>query len=327
MPSVSIGEIIDLVDGRCAGNRDRKIRGVAPLAGANAGQLSFLSNRKYAAQLAASKAGAILVPQNLEGEDDRWIRVDDPYFAIARIMTKWFGARPMPKGISDQASIAPSAKLGANVAVGPFTTIGEDVVIGNNATIFQNVSIEAGSNIGDDCIVYPNVVIYDGTRIGSRCIIHAGVVIGSDGYGFAMHDGKHHKIPQIGIVRIEDDVEIGAGTTIDRAALGETVIGEGTKIDNLVQIGHNVKIGKHCLLVSQVGVAGSTELGDHVFVAGQSGFSGHLKIGNRVQVAAKSAVLEDVPDDTKVMGSPAMPFNEFARRHATLKRLAKKKNL
>jgi UDP-3-O-[3-hydroxymyristoyl] glucosamine N-acyltransferase len=169
------------------------------------------------------------------------------------------------------------------------------------------------------------VVVYDGTRIGQRCIIHAGVVIGSDGYGFAMHEGTHHKIPQIGIVRIEDDVEIGAGTTIDRAALGETVIGEGTKIDNLVMIGHNVKVGKHCLLVSQVGIAGSTELGDYVSVAGQSGFSGHLKIGHRVQVAAKSAVLADVPDDTKVMGSPAMPFGEFARRHAALKRLAKKK--
>jgi UDP-3-O-[3-hydroxymyristoyl] glucosamine N-acyltransferase len=327
MPSVSIGEIVDYIDGRYAGKRDRIITAVAPLASADAGQLSFLTNRKYAAQLAASQAGAILVPQNLDGENDKWIRVDDPYFAIARIMTKWFGARPMPKGISAQASTAPSAKLGANVAVGPFTVIGEDVVIGDNVTIFQNVSIEAGTHVGNDCIVYPNVVIYDGMRIGHRCIIHAGVVIGSDGYGFAMHDGKHHKIPQIGIVRIEDDVEIGAGTTIDRAALGETVIGEGTKIDNLVQIGHNVKIGKHCLLVSQVGIAGSTELGDHVFVAGQSGFSGHLKIGHRVQVAAKSAVLEDVPDDTKVMGSPAMPFNEFARRHAALKKLARKKPL
>ena len=327
MPTVPLGEIVDFVGGHYVGDRNRRVTAVAPLAEAREEQLSFLSNRKYAAQLAQTKAGAILVPQNLEGEDERWIRVDDPYFAIARIMTRWFSVRPMPKGISAQASIAPSAKLGTNVAIGPFTTIGEDVVIGDNTTIFQNVSIEAGSNIGDDCIVYPNVVIYDGTRIGRRCIIHAGVVIGSDGYGFAMHDGKHHKIPQIGIVRIEDDVEIGAGTTIDRAALGETVIGEGTKIDNLVQIGHNVKIGKHCLLVSQVGIAGSTELGDHVFVAGQSGFSGHLKIGHRVQVAAKSAVLEDVPDDTKVMGSPAMPFTEFARRQAALKRLAKKKSL
>jgi UDP-3-O-[3-hydroxymyristoyl] glucosamine N-acyltransferase len=326
MPAVSVGEIVDLVAGQFAGDRDRSISGVAPLAQAKGDQLSFLSNRKYVADLAATKAGAVLVPKNLEGDDDRWIRVDDPYFAFARIMTRWFSNRPMPKGISPKAVVSSSAKLGQNVVLGHFSIIGDEVVIGNNVTIFQGVSIEAGSMIGDDCIIYPNVSIYDGTRIGRRCIIHSGVVIGSDGYGFALHEGKHHKIPQIGIVRIEDDVEIGAGTTIDRAALGETVIGEGTKIDNLVQIGHNVKVGKHCLLVSQVGIAGSTELGDYVAVAGQSGFSGHLKIGNRVQVAAKSAVLADVPDDTKVMGSPAVPFTEFARRHAALKKLARRKS-
>jgi UDP-3-O-[3-hydroxymyristoyl] glucosamine N-acyltransferase len=326
MPGVSIGEIVDFVGGEFGGNRDQKIASVAPLAAAEAGQLSFLSNRKYAAELAATKADVILVPKNVEGADPRWIRVDDPYFAIAKIMTRWFSNRPLPKGISPKAVVADSAKLGEKVALGHFATIGENVVIGNNVTIFQGVSIEDGSTIGDDCIIYPNVVIYDGSRIGNRCIIHSGVVVGSDGYGFATHAGKHHKIPQIGIVRIEDDVEIGAGTTIDRAALGETVIGEGTKIDNLVQIGHNVKVGKHCLLVSQVGIAGSTELGDYVAVAGQSGFSGHLKIGHRVQVAAKSAVLADVPDDTKVMGSPAVPFTEFARRHAALKKLARRKS-
>jgi UDP-3-O-[3-hydroxymyristoyl] glucosamine N-acyltransferase len=325
MAAVSVGEIVDLVAGEFAGDRDRAIMSVASLAQAKSDQLSFLSNRKYAADLAATKAGAVLVPQNLEGNDDRWIRVDDPYFAFARIMTRWFSTRPMPKGISPKAVVSSSAKLGQNIALGHFAIIGDNVVIGNNVTIFQGVSIEASSIIGDDCIIYPNVVIYDGSRIGNRCIIHSGVVIGSDGYGFATHGGKHHKIPQIGIVRIDDDVEIGAGTTIDRAALGETVIGEGTKIDNLVQIGHNVKVGKHCLLVSQVGIAGSTELGDYVAVAGQSGFSGHLKIGNRVQVAAKSAVLDDVPDDTKVMGSPAVPFTEFARRHAALKKLARRK--
>jgi UDP-3-O-[3-hydroxymyristoyl] glucosamine N-acyltransferase len=326
MSSVSVAEIADFVVGQHSGDGTRSISGVASLTDATGNDLSFLSNRKYAAGLAATKAGAILVPKNLEGEDERWIRVDDPYFAFARIMTRWFSARPMPTGISPKAVVAPSAKLGANVSLGHFSIIGDKVVIGNNVTIFQGVSIEAGSVIGDDCLIYPNVVIYDGTRIGNRCIIHSGVVIGSDGYGFATHGGQHHKIPQIGIVRIEDDVEIGAGTTIDRAALGETVIGEGTKIDNLVQIGHNVKVGKHCLLVSQVGIAGSTELGDYVAVAGQSGFSGHLKIGHRVQVAAKSAVLSDVPDDTKVMGSPAVPFHEFARRQAALKRLAKRKS-
>ena len=326
MAHVLIGEIVDLVGGEFAGPRDRSIESVAPLGTAQPHQLSFLSNRKYAAELAATAAGAILVPKKLEGEDPRWIRVDDPYFALARIMTRWFSDRPKPKGISIKAVVAESARLGSDVALGHFATIGENVVIGNNVTVFQGVSIEAGSVIGDDCIIYPNVVIYDGTQIGNRCIIHSGVVIGSDGYGFATHGGKHHKIPQIGIVRVEDDVEIGAGTTIDRAALGETVIGEGTKIDNLVQIGHNVKVGKHCLLVSQVGIADSTELGDYVAVAGQSGFSGHLKIGNRVQVAAKSAVLDDFPDDTKVMGSPAVPFTEFARRQAALKKLARRKS-
>ena len=326
MSAVSIGEIADFVGGEFGGDRAKAIDSVAPLASAKGDQLSFLSNRKYVSELATTEAGAILVPKKLEGCDARWIRVEDPYFAFAKIMTRWFSNRPTPTGISPKAVVADSAKLGNNVSLGHFAVIGENVVIGNNVTIFQNVSIEAGSTIGDDCIIYPNVVIYDGTRIGHRCIIHSGVVIGSDGYGFATHGGKHHKIPQIGIVRIEDDVEIGAGTTIDRAALGETVIGEGTKIDNLVQIGHNVKVGKHCLLVSQVGIAGSTELGDYVAVAGQSGFSGHLKIGNRVQVAAKSAVLDDVPDDTKVMGSPAVPFIEFARRHAAVKKLARKKS-
>jgi UDP-3-O-[3-hydroxymyristoyl] glucosamine N-acyltransferase len=326
MPSVSVRKIAALVSGEHAGDGKRSIVGVASLTQATADQLSFLSNRKYAAELAATKAGAILVPENLEGDNERWIRVDDPYFALARIMTRWFSDRPRPTGISPKAVVSPNAKLGTNVSLGHFAIVGDEVIIGNNVTIFHGVSIEAGSIIGDDCLIYPNVVIYDGTRIGHRCIIHSGVVIGSDGYGFATHGGKHHKIPQIGIVRIEDDVEIGAGTTIDRAALGETVIGEGTKIDNLVQIGHNVKVGKHCLLVSQVGIAGSTELGDYVAVAGQSGFSGHLKIGNRVQVAAKSAVLDDVPDDTKVMGSPAVPFTEFARRHAALKKLARRKS-
>jgi UDP-3-O-[3-hydroxymyristoyl] glucosamine N-acyltransferase len=193
--------------------------------------------------------------------------------------------------------------------------------------IFQGVSVEAGAVVGDGTVLYPNVVIYEECVIGRRCVIHANTVIGSDGYGFATNRGKHHKIPQIGIVRIEDDVEIGAGTTIDRAAFGETVIGEGTKIDNLVQIGHNVKIGSHCLIVSQVGIAGSTELGDYVAVGGQSGLSGHLKIGSRVQIGGGTAVVEDTPDDSKVMGYPALPFRQFARREALLKRLTAKGEL
>jgi UDP-3-O-[3-hydroxymyristoyl] glucosamine N-acyltransferase len=253
------------------------------------------------------------------------VRVDNPYHAMARVLARFFDQKPVPYGVSSHASIADSARLGRDVAVGAFTSIGEHVTIGDRAIIFPNVTIGDGTEIGENTIIYPQVSIYYGSKIGKRCIIHSSVVIGSDGYGFATAGGRHHKIPQIGIVRIEDDVEIGAGTTIDRAALGETVIGEGTKIDNLVQVGHNVKVGKHCFLVAQTGIAGSSELGDYVMVAGQSGISGHLKVGNRVQIAAKSAVLEDVPDDTKVMGIPAVPFREFARREATLRRLTRKK--
>ncbi len=324
--SVPVGEIVQFVEGSYAGPADLMIAGVAPLSSAGGDKLTFLSNPKYADKLGETGAGAILVARSQQGDDARFIRVDDPYFSLARVVSKWFAQRPGPIGVSPQASIGKNVRLGEGVAIGAFTAIGDDVVIGDRAVIYANVTIENGSTIGSDCIIYPQVSIYHASKIGDRCIIHSGCVVGSDGYGFATHGGRHHKIPQIGTVRIENDVEIGSGTTIDRAALGETVIGEGTKIDNLVQIGHNVRIGKHCLLVSQVGIAGSTELGDYVVVAGQSGFAGHLKIGSGVQVAAKSAVLEDVPPNTKVMGIPAMPFREFARREAVLRRMTKRRS-
>lgn len=321
MPEVTVGEIVDFVEGKYAGPRDVRVVGVAALADAGERHISFLSNPRYAPQLESTRAAAILVGDDIDSQSPRYIRVKNPYFAMARVVQRWFAERPAPKGISPLASISPTARLGSNVAVGPFTTIGDNVTVGDNTIIYQGVSIEAGSSIGAQTIIYPLVSIYDRSSIGTRCIIHSGVVIGADGYGFAQEGGRHHKIPQVGTVRIEDDVEIGAGSCIDRGALGETVIGEGTKIDNLVQIGHNVKVGKHCLLVSQVGIAGSTELGDYVVAAGQSGFGGHLKIGNQVQVAAKTAVLEDVPDKTKVMGIPAIPFREFGRREVWLSRL------
>lgn len=323
MAAVPIEEIASFVGGAWNGVAGLMIEGVAPLADAGAHQLSFLSNPKYGGLLDTTAAGAILVSAERSG-DARFLPVQNPYTAMARVVSRWFASRPVPQGISPLASIASTARLGANVAVGPFTTIGENVMLGDDVSVFSNVSIEAGTVIGEGSIIYSQVAIYHGTLIGRRCIIHSGAVIGADGYGFATEGGRHHKIPQIGIVRIEDDVEIGAGTTIDRAALGETVIGEGTKIDDQVMIGHNVKVGKHCLLVAQVGIAGSTELGDHVVVGGQSGFGGHLRIGSRVQVAAKSAVFHDVPDDSKVMGAPAIPFRDFARREALLKRMIKR---
>lgn len=321
MPAVPISDIVSFVSGRYQGPADVLIDGVLPLSEASDRHISFLSNPKYAPQVETTRAAAVLVAEDLGGDDPRWIRVADPYIAMARVVARFFAGRPAPHGISSQASIAPSAKLGANVAVGAFTAIGEDVVIGDGVVIYPNVTIEPGSVIGDRTIIYPQVSIYYGSRIGRRCIIHSGVVIGSDGYGFATDEnGVHHKIPQVGIVRIEDDVEIGAGTTVDRAALGETVIGEGTKVDNLVQIGHNVRIGKRCLLVAQVGIAGSTELGDSVQVGGQSGFAGHLKIGDRARVYSKSAVFEDVPEGVWVRGIPAVSQREYVRQQREKKK-------
>ncbi|HUP44813.1 MAG TPA: UDP-3-O-(3-hydroxymyristoyl)glucosamine N-acyltransferase [Thermoanaerobaculia bacterium] len=320
MPEVTVGEIADLVGGTYEGAREIRIAGVAPLGEAQEQHLSFLSNPRYAPLLETTKAAAILVAADHPGKSTRFIRVRDPYYAMATVVGRYFAGRPRPQGVSPLASVAASARLGRNAAVGPFTTIGDGTVIGDDVVIYSHVAIEPGCVIGDGTVIYPHVSLYERSQIGRRCIVHSGVVIGADGYGFAQEGGKHHKIPQIGIVRIEDDVEVGAGTCIDRAALGETVIGEGTKIDNLVQIGHNVKVGRHCLLISQVALAGSCELGDYVVMAGQSGISGHLKIGAGVQVAAQSAVIKDV-ESGKVMGTPAVPFREFARREVLIGRL------
>jgi UDP-3-O-[3-hydroxymyristoyl] glucosamine N-acyltransferase len=321
MAGVTLGEIADYVVGRFGGDRDAVVTGVAPLADAREEQLSFLSNPKYASQLESSGAGAVLVPEGHEGESPRWIRVSNPYFQFARVMQRWFNERSVPEGISPLASIAATAKLGTNVGVGPFVTLAEGVTVGDGTKIFQGVSIEKGSVIGTGCVIHPNVTIYAGTIVGDRCVIQAGAVIGADGFGFATEAGVHHKIPQIGIVRIEDDVEIGANTTIDRATLGETVIGAGTKIDNLVQVAHNVKIGRGCFLVSQAGIAGSTELGDYVVLAGQSGVAGHVKLASGVQVGSKSAAMKDWSEKGTIAGIPARPLREHLRAEAALRRL------
>jgi UDP-3-O-[3-hydroxymyristoyl] glucosamine N-acyltransferase len=318
---ITLAEIAAFVGGTFSGPPKATVCGVAGLEDAGEGDLSFLSNPKYAPMLDKTAAGAILVSASQSGDSPRWIRVSNPYLAFAHVLQRWFSNVAAPLGVSPLASVARSARFGENIGIGPFVTIADDVVMGSNVRIFQGVSIERGCAIGDDTWIYPNAVLYAGTVVGARCIVHGGVVIGADGYGFATEGGLHTKIPQIGIVRIEDDVEIGAGTTIDRAVLGETVIGQGTKIDNLVQIGHNVKIGRHCLIVAQVGIAGSTELGDHVVLAGQVGVAGHLRIASGVQVEAQSGVLKSVREKTTLAGFPARPAREFYRAQAALRRL------
>lgn len=307
MAGISISDIVALVGGRYGGPVDLVVTGVAPLTAARADQLAFLSNPKYASQVGNSGAGAILVGDEAHGDDPRFIRVGNPYVALADVLTHFFSAPPAA-GVSPLASISPTATIGRNVTIGPFVTVGDNAVI------------------GDATLLAPSVTVYAGCVIGRRCIIHSGVVIGSDGFGFAFDGKRHKKIPQIGIVRIEDDVEIGSNSCVDRAALGETVIGEGTKIDNQVQIGHNCRIGKHCIIVAQVGIAGSTEIGDYAVVAGQAGIAGHLSIGKGAQIGGASAVFHDVGDGEKVVGNPAIPFREYARRDVLLRRLLKKRN-
>lgn len=321
MPRPTTGEIADFLGGKYEGDRTVVIEGVCPIAEAGARDLTFLSNPKYASSLDQTKAAAILVKNDLAGGAATWIRVVDPYLALARVLERWFAEIPRPEGLSPEARIDPTAQLGREVRIGAGVTIGPGCRIGDRVTIFEGSYIGPESTVGEGTTIHPNVTIYYRSQIGRRCIVHAGAVIGSDGYGFATSGGKHHKIPQIGLVRIEDDVEIGAGTTIDRATLGETVIGEGTKIDNLVQIGHNVKIGKHCLLVAQVGVSGSTEIGDGCVLGGQAGVSGHLEIGAQVQVAAQSAVMKSFDGPATISGTPARPIGEHLKAQALVQKL------
>jgi len=321
MPEVTIGRIVELVGGEFEGDPSSVIRQVRPLSEAGQGDLTFLANPKYEGAARESRASAILVSRNLEGSSDSWIRVDDPYYALARILQEWFRDEPTCEGVSELAFVSPKARLGVDVAIGPFAVVLDDAVIGDRVTIHSGTTVGKTAMIGDDTTIHANASIYHRTIIGQRCIIHSGSVIGSDGFGFATFDGIHHKIPQIGIVRIEDDVEIGAGTTIDRAALGETVIGEGTKIDNLVQIAHNVRVGRYCFIAAQVGIAGSTEIGDYCAFGGQSGVTGHVKLGARVMVAARAAVMKSISEPGTYAGSPARSLRELRRQEALLRRL------
>ncbi len=323
MGGLTIGDIVDLVDGRFTGDRSTPIERVRTLAEAGASDLSFLGNPRYAAQVETSRAAAILVSSHQTEESPRFVRVDDPYVALAKILSRWFETGVHPSDVSDLAFVAPTATVGVDVGIGPFASIGEGVVIGDGARIHDAVSIGAGARVGEGTIIYPRVTIYHGTKIGRRCTIHSGAVIGSDGFGFVETGGRQMKIPQIGIVRIEDDVEIGACTTIDRAALDETVIGEGSKLDNLVQIAHNVRVGSHSLLAAQSGVSGSTSIGDYCILAGQAGTFGHINVGDRVVITARGVATKDWEGPVQLAGFPGRPLKEQLRADASVARLPK----
>ncbi len=293
---MKLSELAQRIGAEVAGDASLEVHSVTTLDTAQPGQVSFLANRKYAHQLETTKASAVIVAPNVKCDRVTLLKSADPYYAFAQALVALHGHRKHPHG-----GIHPSAH------VDPAATIGE------GAVVYPGAYVGPRAKIGRDCILYPNAVVYDDCVLGDRVILHAGAVIGQDGYGYSTHAGEHHKIPQIGNVILEDDVEVGANTCIARAALGSTVIGKGTKIDALVMVGHNTRVGPHGLLVAQAGIAGSTTIGHHVTLAGQAGVAGHLKIGDNVTVAAQSGVMNHVEDGSILIGSPAMPASHSRR--------------
>lgn len=305
------------------GDPSVQIDSVATLEEAREGQISFLSNPRYESKVAETRASAVLVsPAFHPPRTMNLLRTPDPYAAVTAAIVRLHGYRQHPRwGLSDQAMIAPSARIGAAPNIAPGAYIDEDVVIGDRATIYPGVYVARGCKVGHEVTLFPNVVLYEECVLGDRVTIHAGSVIGEDGLGYAPVDDKWIKIPQVGNVVVGDDVEIGAGCAIDRATLGSTVIGNGTKFSNLVAIGHGTRIGEDCLFVAQVGVAGSVQVGRHVTMAGQVGVVGHITIGDNVRVGAKAGVVNSIASGQAVLGQPAVPIQEAKRQVAVAQRL------
>ena len=323
--SATVAELAALVGGRVErGDEDRAIHRVMPVDSAGEDALTFVTKPKYLPLLALTRAGAVMIAPDLLSERDvaiaagtAVITTSKPYVAFARAAQHLAPPVPAPPpGVHPSAVIDPTARLGAEVAIGPFVWVGPGASIGERAVLHAGAHVEAGASVGAGSVLYNHVVVRHGCTVGARCVLQPGVIIGAEGFGFAPErDGKeelrHVKIPQTGDVVIEDDVEIGANGCVDRAALGTTRIGAGTKIDNLVQIGHNVQIGPACIIVAQAGVAGSSKLGRAVTLGAQSGISGHVEVGDGALIYGQSGVMSKVPAGQKLLGSPAVPAAEF----------------
>lgn len=320
----TLAELAALVDGQLIGDGDLVIYGAAPVNLAVPGQITLTDDcpdRHY--NLSACRASAIVARKTAESTYGLpTIQVEDLHAAFTKIMRHFNPPRKKSRlGVSPLAVISPSAKLDEDVDVYPYATVGADVYIGPGSTIHSGVHIMAGSKIGRDVTIYPNAVIYEDTIVGARCIIHACAVLGANGFGYAQVDGRHVLAAQLGNVILEADVEIGAGTTVDRGTYGPTIIGEGTKIDDQVMVAHNCRIGRHNMLCSQVGIAGSTTSGDYVVMAGQVGVRDHVHIGHRAVLGAMAGVINDVPNDVQMIGVPATPQREQKLKQAAMTKL------
>ncbi len=325
MMEYTVQMVADYLQGEVEGDGARVLRGFGKIEEAKEGELTFLSNPSYTKYIYTTGASAVLVNRDFVPEKPvaaALIRVDNAYEALARLMKLVEGQKSVPSGIHSLAFLEESAKVGENVYIGPYTVIGKEVVVEDDVRIFPQVYLGEGVRIGKGTVIYPGVKIYHGCIIGRNCVIHAGSVIGADGFGFAPTGEEYEKIPQIGIVEIEDDVEIGANVTIDRATIGRTLIRKGVKIDNLIQIGHNVEVGERTVMAALTGIAGSTKIGRDCMFGGQVGIAGHLKIADGAKAAAKTGIHSSLrKEGTIVAGIPAIPFQNFQKSAVYYKRL------
>jgi len=319
--SFTAAEIAKHVGGEVVGDSNAILKNFAPAESAQTGDLTFAENETYFARAEQSAATAVIADDRFKSAQKIIIRVPNARIAFAKAMALFFPERTYAAGIHPSAAIAKTAQVDPTAHIGPHCVVGERAKIGARAVLQACNFVGDDSKLGEDTNLFPNVTIYPRSEIGARVRIHAGTVVGSDGFGYVQDGGIHRKVPQIGNVIIGDDVEIGANVTIDRGALGPTVIGKGTKIDNLVQIAHNVEIGEGSIIIAQVGISGSTKLGNYVVLAGQVGLAGHLKIGNQVTVAAKSGVMTDIPDGEKWLGIPAQPDKQTKRQMIAIQHL------
>jgi UDP-3-O-[3-hydroxymyristoyl] glucosamine N-acyltransferase len=325
--SLTLTQIHQVVGGTLPGNGACVLSSLASLNDATPQALAFIANDQAAKIPGGIKAGALLVHRHFPEVSIPQIVVANPLLAFAQVAQTFFVHAPAPRGIAAEVTKGTGVQIGADPSIWPFVTLGDRVTIGARVTLYPGVYIGADSTVGDDSVLYPNVVVREGCSIGARVTIHSGTVIGADGFGYVQHEGRHHKIPQLGGVTIEDDVELGANVTIDRATLGRTVIKKGTKIDNLVQIAHNVTVGEHDIIVAQVGIAGSTTIGHHVMIGGQAGLADHLTIGNQAMIAARAGVNRNVEANQIVSGAPVMPHETWMKAQAVIPRLPELRQL
>ena len=320
-------QIAGILEGEVEGNPQTEVDRLAKIEEGTEGSITFLANPKYTSFIYSTKASITIVSNNFKAEDElstTLIKVDDPYKAFSKLLEYYNQVKLNKSGIEQPSSVSETASYGENLYLGAFCYLGEQVTIGDNVKIFPNTYIGDNVKIGNDVIIFPGAKIYSETIIGNNCVIHGGVIIGADGFGFSPNqEGVYSKVPQIGNVIIEDNVDIGAGTTIDRATLGSTIIRKGVKLDNQIQIAHNVEIGENTAIAAQTGVAGSSKIGKNCLIGGQVGIAGHIQIGNGVKIQAQSGIGRNIKDGEMIQGSPAIGYSDYNKSYVHFKNLPK----